>query len=106
MKSSKKLDRSLSIRYKPFLYVISLSLNINPRFSPTENIYGVQNEAKDFTVVAGEHNTKVKEAFEQRVKGKEIFMHPEYSCKIFRNVRPGMHWHILCLNDIGRFKPD
>ena len=55
-------------------------------------------------MVAGEHNTKVEEAFEQKVRVERIFMHPEYSCQTFKNIRPGIDVLDDCKNDIGKNK--
>ena len=58
--------------------------------------------ASDWTVTAGDHNFTLKEDFEQELKVKEIYLHPEFTYHQFTNVRPGIDFYDNAENDVGK----
>ena len=72
---------------------------VNDIFTPG---YYTSLAASDWTVTAGDYNFTVEEDFEQKVKVKEIYLHPEYSYHHFKNVSQGIDEYDNAKNDVGK----
>lgn len=57
-------------------------------------------KASDWHIYAGDHELKVDETFEQIVKVKNIFLHPEFSLELHQQEKGD--W-VTARNDIGKF---